>query len=113
MKKYFNFMEKLTETNKDTLRGRWRITYCKQTLNKRIDLANEDHCGVCYSTKYHNNSYIKYMNNIKKTNTDNYDNLIRYNRYIQIMNALKQNRDARDAKKKIMDANKNPIIDLE
>ncbi len=43
--------------------GRWEITYCKPTMNKKIDLANEDHCGVCYSTKYHNIKYIDISSN--------------------------------------------------
>ncbi len=112
-----NLIENFRISDKSKLLGRWEITYCKQTLNKRIDLANEDHCGVCYSTKYHNDAYIKYMNKIKNAELDNDDNFQRYNRYVQIMNAIKRNRDARDAKKKITDAtkivNNNPIIDLE
>lgn len=40
------------------LLGRWEIKYCKSTINKIVDLANEDHCGICYSTKYHNQKYI-------------------------------------------------------
>jgi len=39
--------------------GRWEIKYCKSTINKRVDLANEDHCGICYSTKYHNKKIYK------------------------------------------------------
>jgi hypothetical protein len=27
--------------------GRWNINYCDEQINKKIDLANEDHCGTC------------------------------------------------------------------
>jgi hypothetical protein len=46
--------------------GRWQITYNRPEMNKKIDLANEDHCGVCYSNKYHNIKYIESINISKK-----------------------------------------------
>jgi hypothetical protein len=27
--------------------GRWRIENCNSTMNNKIDLSNEDHCGPC------------------------------------------------------------------
>jgi hypothetical protein len=27
--------------------GRWKIEYCTTTMNRKIDLSNEDHCGSC------------------------------------------------------------------
>lgn len=27
--------------------GRWNIDYCNTKINRKIDLANEDHCGPC------------------------------------------------------------------
>ena len=27
--------------------GRWRIENCNVTMNNKIDLSNEDHCGPC------------------------------------------------------------------
>jgi len=27
--------------------GRWNINYCNDVINKKIDLANTDHCGPC------------------------------------------------------------------
>ncbi len=27
--------------------GRWNIEYCKDKMNAKIDLSNEDHCGPC------------------------------------------------------------------
>jgi hypothetical protein len=27
--------------------GRWNIDYCKKKMGRKIDLANEDHCGTC------------------------------------------------------------------
>ena len=29
------------------LLGRWNITYNKKIIHRKIDLANEDHCGPC------------------------------------------------------------------
>ncbi len=58
------------KTNLNNL-GRWKITYNKLEINKKVDLANEDHCGVCYSTKYHNHQYID-SNNKKKSNSNIY-----------------------------------------
>jgi len=27
--------------------GRWKIDYCSNKINDKIDLSNEDHCGPC------------------------------------------------------------------
>lgn len=27
--------------------GRWNIEHCNKKINKKIDFANEDHCGPC------------------------------------------------------------------
>jgi hypothetical protein len=27
--------------------GRWKINYCSIKTDRKIDLANEDHCGTC------------------------------------------------------------------
>jgi hypothetical protein len=27
--------------------GRWNLDYCNKKINRKIDLANEDHCGPC------------------------------------------------------------------
>ena len=27
--------------------GRWRIESCNVSMDKKIDLSNEDHCGPC------------------------------------------------------------------
>ena len=27
--------------------GRWNIENCKKRIDKKVDLANEDHCGPC------------------------------------------------------------------
>lgn len=38
---------------KDTVKplGRWNIEYCNYKLNRKIELANEDHCGPCGQNK--------------------------------------------------------------
>lgn len=35
-----------------TLLGRWNIDYCKIKINRKVDLANEDHCGGCCNYVY-------------------------------------------------------------
>ena len=27
--------------------GRWRLENCKTSMNQKVDLSNEDHCGPC------------------------------------------------------------------
>ena len=27
--------------------GRWRLENCKTSMNHKVDLSNEDHCGPC------------------------------------------------------------------
>ena len=27
--------------------GRWNLPSCQQQINRKIELANEDHCGPC------------------------------------------------------------------
>ena len=34
--------------------GRWNIETCHKRINKKIDFANEDHCGPC------GNKYLKF-----------------------------------------------------
>jgi hypothetical protein len=59
MNSIMKFIQRVGINDQTKILGRWEITYCKPTMNKKIDLANEDHCGVCYSTKYHNIKYVK------------------------------------------------------
>jgi hypothetical protein len=61
------FINRMQFSDQIKVLGRWEITYCKPTMNKKIDLANEDHCGICYSTKYHNHHH-KYVTTHKKYN---------------------------------------------
>lgn len=44
MLKYFLH---LVKPNKTTQLGRWGLVYSSGDLQKRIDLANIDHCGPC------------------------------------------------------------------
>jgi hypothetical protein len=61
------FINRMQFSDQVKVLGRWEITYSKPTMNKKIDLANEDHCGICYSTKYHNHHH-KYVTTHKKYN---------------------------------------------
>jgi len=40
IKKFIKHEEKI-------LLGRWNIDYCKNAINQKVDLSNEDHCGLC------------------------------------------------------------------
>ena len=52
------------------LLGRWNIVYCEKKINKKIDWANEDNCGVCDINKSMviNNINKPMVINIKKIN---------------------------------------------
>lgn len=65
MKSILKIIQRMRIPDQAKTLGRWEITYCKPTMNKKIDFANEDHCGTCYSTKYHNPNSI-HLNNINK-----------------------------------------------
>ena len=124
MTKIMNFIKSFSSCNNANYLGRWSITYCKNTLNKRVDLANEDHCGVCYSTKYHNDAFIKQFNDIKNIASDattNANRLKIYMKNLKCITKIKENSIAHhhcnvktttrcEISKEI---NKNPIIDLE
>jgi hypothetical protein len=49
MKVLTNFINRVfvKEQTPTVLLGRWSIVYCENKINKKIDLANEDHCGTC------------------------------------------------------------------
>lgn len=63
MNNIIKIIQRVRFANRAKILGRWEITYCKPTLNRKIDYANEDHCGICYSTKYHNKHYTNPPNN--------------------------------------------------
>ena len=56
---FFKEIMKKTADNNRPL-GRWKIEYCVETLNIKIDLANEDNCGPCG----------QYINDKMKKNTN-------------------------------------------
>lgn len=45
--------------------GRWNVVYCTKTLDRKIDLSNEDHCGPCGQyikiDSPKNNSIVKFV----------------------------------------------------
>ena len=65
-----NFINKFFVKEPVVLLGRWNIVYYQQKINKKIDLANEDHCGTC------NNN-----------NKDNKDNIIIDNKKFKLYDA--------------------------
>lgn len=70
MNSIIRFVQRMKIPDQTKILGRWEITYCRSTMNKKIDLANEDNCGICYSTKYHNPMYsnLHIVHNINKKN---------------------------------------------
>ena len=49
-----------------TMLGRWNTVHTRSSLNTKIDLSNEDHCGPCgqYILEKNIDSYMK--NHVKK-----------------------------------------------
>lgn len=47
--------------------GRWNINYCNIKTDRKIDLANEDHCGTCNQYANEQLDLIKNKKNIKNT----------------------------------------------
>jgi hypothetical protein len=52
------FKNKFFQKQQIILLGRWNIVYCEQKINKKVELANEDHCGNCNIYKYNNYNEI-------------------------------------------------------
>ena len=40
-----NFINIFKTTESNLLLGRWKINYCQNILNRKIDFANSDHSG--------------------------------------------------------------------
>jgi hypothetical protein len=53
----------VTRTRVATPQGRWEINYCNIKTGRKIDLANEDHCGTC--SEY---AHSKFENKPNETN---------------------------------------------
>lgn len=47
MKYIINIIKKILPKEIPKPVGRWRIENCNITMNNKIDLSNEDHCGPC------------------------------------------------------------------
>lgn len=54
---------------KPTQLGRWSLLECSDALQKRIDMANIDHCGPCGFEQISNNKNKKF--NIATGHSDN------------------------------------------
>jgi hypothetical protein len=46
MKFIRNIIKKLIPKHIPTPLGRWKIENCNMQMSKKIDLSNEDHCGL-------------------------------------------------------------------
>ncbi len=49
--------------------GRWKIDYCDKKINRKIDMANDDHCGPCGLTIIDKNNII--LNTVDLIKSDN------------------------------------------
>jgi hypothetical protein len=48
MKSIYNFIRNLLNFQHQKVHlGRWSIETCNKKTNRKIDWANEDHCGPC------------------------------------------------------------------
>ena len=47
MNKFIKIIKNILPKESTIVLGRWNIEYCNKKLNRKIDLANEDHCGPC------------------------------------------------------------------
>lgn len=45
--------------------GRWKIDYCDKKINRKIDMANDDHCGPCGLTMIDKNNILNTVDLIK------------------------------------------------
>jgi hypothetical protein len=59
------FISNISFTQPKVLLGRWTVDYCENKINRKIDLSNEDHCGVC------NNNINNKTINFKTIDIDN------------------------------------------
>lgn len=55
MKYILHFKNKFFPKQPTVLLGRWSIVYCDKKINQKVDLSNEDHCGVCDVNKFNKN----------------------------------------------------------
>uniref|UniRef100_A0A6C0CL99 Uncharacterized protein n=1 Tax=viral metagenome TaxID=1070528 RepID=A0A6C0CL99_9ZZZZ len=60
---YFqNFQKKLSKYFQSNIisLGRWNTVYCTKSINRKVDWANEDHCGPCGSAplQYEKNNSV-------------------------------------------------------
>jgi len=44
---FLNVVKKMVSKQIQKPVGRWRLETCNVSMNKKIDLSNEDHCGPC------------------------------------------------------------------
>jgi hypothetical protein len=47
MKYLINMIKSLFSKELSRPLGRWKIENCNKQLNNKVDLSNEDHCGMC------------------------------------------------------------------
>ena len=62
------FTNNITVTKDNLILGRWSMNYSKDYLDRKIYLANHDHCGPCGSiTQEYNKNIINNINERSKS----------------------------------------------
>jgi hypothetical protein len=47
MNRIVNFIRRIITADGKKVLGRWELEQCNKKINKKVDYANEDHCGPC------------------------------------------------------------------
>jgi len=47
MRRFEKLIQRFMNNEPKKILGRWDIDHCNKKTNKKIDYANEDHCGPC------------------------------------------------------------------
>lgn len=58
-----NFIKKIFIKNQTIPLGRWNLDKCINTINRKIDLSNNDHCGTCEYFLIINKNLVSKPNN--------------------------------------------------
>ena len=57
-----NIVNGLKQNDIKPMLGRWSLDHTETMINRKTDMTNEDHCGICDKMR------LDYLKNIKYTN---------------------------------------------
>ena len=67
--KLIRFLIRSLTTLEPRVLGRWQLETSLSTIHHKVDLANEDHCGICSEYRY---SKVNEINIEKNDDSDEY-----------------------------------------